>query len=215
MQWYYANAGEQLGPIEDLAFHDMVRTGAITPDTPVWREGMPNWMPYGQISGRKPTPPDAKKKLVLVRDAAHDSSTSPPAAPGADHAEAPAPVGRGRHHAATFSNGLTEILYRAKGWMRLLGILSIISGALQALSIAGLIIAWLPIWIGVLLTSAASQIAIAHEQSDEVAFANALEKLRKYFKIMGVLAVLSIVFMVVGGILLSTVFAGLARQFAP
>lgn len=213
MQWYYANAGEQLGPIEDQAFHDMVRTGAITPDTPVWREGMPNWMPYGQISGRKPTPPDAKKKLVLMRDAGHEPAAAPPAEPGAEPATTPPAHTRTLHRAAPVSAGVTEILYRAKGWMRLLGILSILSGIIQAISIAGLIIAWLPLWVGILLNSAATQITIAHEQSDEMALANALENLRKYFKILGVLAVLSMVIMVLGGILFATVFAGTVRQF--
>ncbi|NIW79677.1 MAG: hypothetical protein GWN16_09545, partial [Calditrichae bacterium] len=39
-------------------------------------------------------------------------------------------------------------------WLKFLGIVSIISGAVVAITIVGIIIAWLPIWLGVLLFQA-------------------------------------------------------------
>ncbi len=41
--------------------------------------------------------------------------------------------------------------------MKFMGIMTIIGGGLQALSIVGLLVAWLPIWMGVVLTKAGSK----------------------------------------------------------
>jgi len=43
---------------------------------------------------------------------------------------------------------MADPLARAKGWMQLLAIVTILYGVLAALTIVGLIIAWLPIWVG-------------------------------------------------------------------
>ncbi len=51
---------------------------------------------------------------------------------------------------------LSAPLASGRGWIKFLGILSIVSGALGALSIIGILWAWLPIWLGVLLFQAAS-----------------------------------------------------------
>ncbi|MCE9614098.1 MAG: DUF5362 family protein [Lentisphaerae bacterium] len=211
MQWYYAKGGDQVGPLEDHAFHELVRSGQITADTPVWREGMPNWIPYGQVSGRR-TPTEPKKKLVLARDA-----ETPEVAPAEGANAAPAD---GRNGAAAEQPGSTvagtfiEPLYRGKRWIRFVGILSIVGGALYALSIVGIIVAWLPIWMGLLLNAAAKNIEQAYESGDEIAVVTAMEKLRLYFKIMGVLALVGLVFGA-GGILLAILMPALigARHF--
>lgn len=61
MQWYYAEAGRQAGPVDDEAFHGLVASGRIAPDTLVWSPGMPNWQPYrivntgvGSVAGAPP-----------------------------------------------------------------------------------------------------------------------------------------------------------------
>jgi uncharacterized RDD family membrane protein YckC len=51
MPWFYANAGQQLGPIADADFEQLVQRGAIQPATLVWRAGMADWQPYSTISG--------------------------------------------------------------------------------------------------------------------------------------------------------------------
>lgn len=56
MSWYYADAGRQVGPVEEPALDDLVRAGVIRDDTLVWREGMANWQPHGQVRGPKPAP---------------------------------------------------------------------------------------------------------------------------------------------------------------
>jgi uncharacterized RDD family membrane protein YckC len=49
MAWYYAEAGQQTGPLDDAQFEQLVQGGRIQPETLVWREGMPNWQPYNQV----------------------------------------------------------------------------------------------------------------------------------------------------------------------
>ncbi len=49
MQWYYAEAGRQTGPVDDEAFQSLVGAGRIAPDTLVWSPGMANWQAYGTL----------------------------------------------------------------------------------------------------------------------------------------------------------------------
>lgn len=93
---------------------------------------------------------------------------------------------------------LSEPLYRAKGWMKLVAVMMIIYGVLTALTIVGILIAWLPIWMGVLLFQSAGQVEIAFNASDEGALLTSLGKLKTYFTIMGILTLIGIVLFVLG-----------------
>ena len=55
MPWFYANAGQQVGPINDADFERLTREGVIQPATLVWREGMQQWEPLANV--RAATPP--------------------------------------------------------------------------------------------------------------------------------------------------------------
>ncbi len=87
-------------------------------------------------------------------------------------------------------------LYGAKMWMKLLGVMMILYGVLTALTIIGIIFAWLPIWIGVLLFQSAGAIERAYNGDDAAALTEALGKLKTYFTIMGVLTLIGILLMV-------------------
>lgn len=57
MKWYYADAGRQVGPVEDAQLDELLRSGAVRDDTLVWREGMANWQPHSAVRGpAKPIP---------------------------------------------------------------------------------------------------------------------------------------------------------------
>ena len=56
-EWFYAHGNEQQGPVAPQAFQDMVRGGQIKPTTLVWRQGMPNWAPAGQVPELSPLLP--------------------------------------------------------------------------------------------------------------------------------------------------------------
>ena len=102
-------------------------------------------------------------------------------------------------------------LAAGQGWIKFVGILMIVVGALIALTIIGIVFAWLPIWMGVLLYQTASLAQSAHETGQKFQISQALAKLKTYFTIMGimiivaiVLDVLFIVFAMAAGILTST-----------
>jgi uncharacterized RDD family membrane protein YckC len=46
MTWYYVEAGQRVGPIEETQLEGLARVGKIQPETLVWREGMTDWQPY-------------------------------------------------------------------------------------------------------------------------------------------------------------------------
>jgi hypothetical protein len=47
--WYYGENGQQNGPFEDEAIRQAISAGQLTPQTMVWREGMPGWLPLMQV----------------------------------------------------------------------------------------------------------------------------------------------------------------------
>jgi len=85
-------------------------------------------------------------------------------------------------------------LSQGKGWMKLVGVLAIISGIFTAITIVGLVVAWLPIWMGVLLFQSASAIEQAQMAGDKGAMVQSMNKLKTYFTIMGILTLIWIVF---------------------
>lgn len=89
---------------------------------------------------------------------------------------------------------LSMPIYQARGWLKLLGVLSIISGVASALSIIGILFAWLPIWMGVLMFQAGSSIESASQLGDKFAFLRSLGNLKTYFVLQGVLALIGIIF---------------------
>jgi len=91
--------------------------------------------------------------------------------------------------------------------MKLLGVLLIIQGALVALSIIGLVIAWLPIWIGVLLMQSARKAEEAYVVGSEVEAIESLAKLKTLFTVYGVLAIVGLAFMVLYIVLIVALIA--------
>lgn len=89
-------------------------------------------------------------------------------------------------------------LYQSRGWMKLLGVIMIVYGAIVALSIVGLLIAWLPIWLGILLFQAASSAEEAQLNDNPDELLAALKRLKTYFTIMGILTLIGLVFGLLG-----------------
>jgi len=54
MQWFYAKDGQQVGPVSDTEFEHLRHEGTIQPTTLVWREGMGEWQPHGNVTGTGP-----------------------------------------------------------------------------------------------------------------------------------------------------------------
>jgi len=95
------------------------------------------------------------------------------------------------------SNLIKEVstpVYQSRGWMKLIGVLMIIGGVLYAITIVGIIIAWLPIWMGVVLFQAGSSSEQAYFNGDKFSLIRSLTQLKLYFTIMGIMTLISIVF---------------------
>ena len=87
-------------------------------------------------------------------------------------------------------------LVQIRGWLKFLGILNIISGILICLTIVGILIAWLPIWIGSLLFASARRLEELGASDNEDLALESLKKIALYFKINGIVAIVGVVFTV-------------------
>jgi len=62
--WYYAESGQQVGPYSENEMRSLLENGKISAETAVWKNGMGEWQPMGQISefaqpSEAPPPPVA------------------------------------------------------------------------------------------------------------------------------------------------------------
>jgi len=100
-------------------------------------------------------------------------------------------------------------LYDAKGWLKFLGVLSIVYGALMVLSIWGITICWLPIWMGLVLLKAGKSVEAAYRSGDKTQLLTSLGKIKTYFTIAGIAAIVAVAISIIAAI-----FAGGAMLVA-
>jgi len=93
---------------------------------------------------------------------------------------------------------IQQVSERTTGWLKFLGIINIVSGALTALSIWGIIIAWLPIWLGVLLFQASNRIGSSRYTQNRAELVIMMDKLRLYFLIQGILIIVTGALVIIG-----------------
>lgn len=79
MNWYYVEAGQQAGPVDDAQLDELRRAGAIQPDTLIWREGMANWQAWREVKPASPGPAPLAPATELVPPVA---GPAPPLAHG-------------------------------------------------------------------------------------------------------------------------------------
>jgi hypothetical protein len=116
------------------------------------------------------------------------SDTAPPATPAATGG-APAAT-------ATTDDWIRRLVQPAqesRSWLKFLGVASIVIGGLSALTIVGLIYAWLYIWIGVLLWQAGDRAGWAYAQQSPFLLEQYLGKLRTIIVILGVVSAIHLV----------------------
>ena len=75
--WWYAVGQEKIGPCSGSELIELVAQGKLFPDTLVWKQGMPNWVPASRIKGLWQNPPAVPPQQAL------QSSTPPPFAASA------------------------------------------------------------------------------------------------------------------------------------
>jgi len=86
-------------------------------------------------------------------------------------------------------------LYKARGWLKFVGIMMILGGIPSALALVGII----PIWQGVLLLQAASSFETAANTGQRYAFDSAMGNIKTFFVINGVLIIVGIAIAVIIG----------------
>lgn len=89
-------------------------------------------------------------------------------------------------------------LYQSLLWMRLFAVCLIFFGALTTVTGIGVLIAWLPMWIGVILLLASKSIATAYNEENEQAFILSISRFKTIFVALG----LSSVALIIGSIYL-------------
>ena len=97
-------------------------------------------------------------------------------------------------------------------WMKLIGIISIISGVISVIITMGIgiLFAWVPVWLGVILLQAGSLAKKMKEENKPEHLAGMLKKLKLYFLIGGIVSIIAIVFMVIGLITGAAFLGGLS-----
>ncbi len=86
----------------------------------------------------------------------------------------------------SFVKEIAEPLFESQGWMKFLAVMLVLQGVGIALTIVGVLIAWLPIWAGVLLYQSASGVEHAELTGEKARLMRALRKLKLFFIVSGV-----------------------------
>lgn len=88
---------------------------------------------------------------------------------------------------------LSYPLFSNKGWLKFFGIMNILYGVFAAITVVGIIFAWLPIWLGVLVNTAANKVEKAYVVGDHQALLEVQQKLSTYFLINAILILIGLV----------------------
>jgi low temperature requirement protein LtrA len=94
-----------------------------------------------------------------------------------------------------------EELSRASGWMKTMGILYIVSGIISAITIVGIIYAWLPIWMGVIVYQAGKSAQMASTNKDETKLMEVVSKIRLFFVISVIVGIVAYAIVIIVGII--------------
>lgn len=97
------------------------------------------------------------------------------------------------------------------GWMKFLGVMMIIMGILNCLTVIGALFGWIPIWLGVVLNRAAGAASRAQMRGDALDLEESLDRVGFFFKLQGILILIVLILYVllIVAALASGVLAGL------
>lgn len=191
--------GNEYGPVTGEDLRNWIRQGRANAATQVragegeWSTlgAMPEFAPlFGSSFGGSPSP-----------SSVHEQSSSTPSFPGTG-APAQSTYGSGTGSRETVL-ALMDPLSRAAGWMKLMAVMMFIFAGIYTLASFGfaLIIMWIPIWQGVLLWKAASRARAAMVDGSELTAQAAMESIKTYFVLLGVLTLIGLLLVVAGFIL--------------
>jgi hypothetical protein len=104
----------------------------------------------------------------------------------------PAPAAGGLSPSENLVKQLCATVASSATWMKLLGVLLIIYGIFLIISVVGILICWLPIWLGVILFRAAGDAEVAHAGTP-TQLLGYVRRINRFFLIEGILALIGLV----------------------
>lgn len=235
MEWQYIDNSGQPIAFEESQLGDLVKGGVIQAGTLLWNETMSDWQQAMTLFPAWFTQFDSEPPLqesfedipaVPTPDPAPPAEEAPamgtapapvvsrPSAPASQQLAAPRvkPQGKGVASVTRIRETIKDFAsYLSVNaiWMKIFGVLAIISGALLCLTIGGILIGWLPIWLGVLLFKGASCAQTAEVTGREEDLAESLYRVGVYFKVQGIFMLVMVV-LHVAAVVLFFVMGGLA-----
>ncbi len=96
---------------------------------------------------------------------------------------------------------LAAPLFEGRGWMKFLGVVLILQGVVLAISVVGIVVAWLPIWAGVVLYQAAAGLEGAEFTGEKPRLLRAFGKLKLFFILNGITVLVLLVFSLFMGVI--------------
>ena len=215
-EFFYTKAGEQQGPVTRDELGDLIDREEVGSADYYWFAGMNEWAVIGDGGlphpvGTPATQPDTTDVFAPVET----TSTTPASTTAFSPVTAPAPVG------SVFGSGLVTsdtqgdtisvkdlALKMPKPlWLIIPAVLAILWGVVTGITIIGLIVAWIPIWLGVILFQANKALESARVSGQRNDIMTAVEKLELYFRINGILFIVIFVLFAVSMISIITMEA--------
>ncbi len=91
-QWYYVENNDRKGPVVLAELKQLATRGVVTPETLVWKEGMPDWEKAQSIKGLFQQEAKARPKINVGDSASSAPNKSQPTAQPTVKPNAPGPV---------------------------------------------------------------------------------------------------------------------------
>lgn len=199
-QWLFVSPSGQQFTVNEPDVASLVQSGQISAQTLMWKEGMAQWMPAASVFPSVFSASAATQPLVTARPTGAVAEPAATSAPSA--AAASAPTGRavgagggagGMAIGDMMVRRLAQPLYERKGWIKLVGVMSIIMGVF---TLPAFLLGVLLIFAGMALMRLAGSVERAHAAADVASLEQAQRDAGKYFLMQGIFMGIYLAFMV-------------------
>jgi hypothetical protein len=183
-QWLFVSPSGQQFTVNEPDVASLVQSGQISAQTLMWKEGMAQWMPAASVFPSVFSASAATQPLVAAR--ASGAGVEPATATAAPAAAAPTGRAAGAGGMAIgdmMVRRLAQPLYERKGWIKLVGVMSIIMGVF---TLPAFLLGLLLIFAGVALMRLAGSVERAHAAADVASLEQAQRDAGKYFLMQGI-----------------------------
>lgn len=197
MQWYYQDETEGQTPFDESYIAALSSGGRIKPTTLVWNDTLSGWVPAAEAFPEAYPGVSLPPSGVLPVQSQSAAVRSKEVEPVSRTTLTREPVKIINEDLRELVKDLASYISANRFWMKFFGILMIIYGVLQALTLVGLVIAWLPIVSGLLLLKAANSALMAENTGTVKSIEDTLYRIGLFFKINGIMAMVAVVLMLI------------------